>query len=173
MVRVLTAILSFYWAVAFTLAAAGCLDGYGGFAVPLAGSFVPLGTAAGHGLVAILFLWTAVTALADSRGGAGETVQIARLALSGAVFALTMGLSGEGASLSTASATPYAVQLGALLCTYLVVHLDGRGTDETVQKKGFQTVRAAARLTALGAAHHASLASISGRRVPADDEKDR
>lgn len=173
MSRILTAILSLHWAVVFALAAAERVDGYGGFAAPLSGSFIPLGIATGYGLVAILFLWTAVSALAGGRRSPGETVQVARLAFCGAVLALMVGLVGAGVSLSTAGATPFAVQLAALLCTYLVMRLDGREAEDGAQKEGFHTTRAAARLMALGAAHRTLLAPPGGRFVAANDEKDR
>lgn len=178
MSRIVTAILSFHWAIVFTLVAVGRLGGYGHLATwpgsdaPLADSLVALATAGGYGLVAILFLWTTLSALAG-RHEADETTQVARLAFCGAVLALTAALMGEGPSTSADRMAPFAVQLAALLCTYLVIRADVREAAGEKRHEGLHIRRsAAARRMALGAAHRTMLAP-PGRFVAANDEKER
>lgn len=174
--RILTALLAFHWTAAFAFAAARRLAvEQTGWPWPV--SFADLGMlaiAAAYGLAAILFLWTLIGAFVV-RDDTGDMADAGRLALAGAVAALTLDMIAQGIAPVSRAAMPYAAQLAALTGTYLVMQADRRLARQEPQAntRRRDTVNATARLMALGAAHRTMLDRRVSRFVAANDERRR
>jgi hypothetical protein len=169
--RILTSIVGFHWAAQFGLIAAAAaglispdqrLAGYGaGFPAEL-GETLAAGTALGFGLAAILFSWLLVSALFDRRMPAGETDDVARLAVAMAVGMLTLLVIAAAAGSLTISASVLLLQVAALLVSYLAIDAERRHALESVEDAPLT----GASSMALSAAHNALLIRISGRSGP-------
>lgn len=141
--KILVASLSVHWMVIFALAAfSAAPEGAG----PL---LTPALLATGYGLVATLFLWTAIAAWGGSRCDEIAALAVAVAAL---VLAAAVSISGmEGAT---------AMQIAALGATYLVIRAEAQTEPPpaTIDWSGEM-----ARRLALGAAHGSMLSRLSQR----------
>lgn len=175
--RILTIFIALHWTVVF--AALAALAGlHGGENFPAVLASIGIGFAAvtlpmpvpkalcgllaiGFGIVAALFLWTLVTALLD-RGNGNEADEVARLAFGSAVAVLTAVFLGcavmPGASGLYRS---MALELGALLASYLAVGAERRATAAAKGRAG-DPIGAAARAMALRAAHESLVHRLMG-----------
>lgn len=172
--RILTTVLSLYWAAAFAASAFGRLGaervsfGGVGHGWTTAGH---VAMAMGSALVAALFLWLLVSAVLDDGIVPGGTDEVATLAFGGAALMLTVTL---GASLFPAGRADIAapVSLAALLASYLVMHVERRywGRPPAAEAR---RIRAAARVMALSAVHDSMISRLAYPIVPANDERVR
>ncbi len=170
--RILIGVLSVHWLVIFGLLAgatmlcatdgAAALNSFGlpGGDMP-SGSLAYAGLALGCSLVALLFLWTLVSLLADEGKFPDETDEIAPIAFGAGVAMCTvmMVMSALGAAVWLLSSI--AVQMGALLISYLVFYADRRASFRRMSVAR-DDVRATAARMALGAAHNSLLPRLSG-----------
>ncbi|MBN9075231.1 MAG: hypothetical protein BGN87_03920 [Rhizobiales bacterium 65-79] len=175
--RILSIFIALHWTMVFAaLAALAGLHGGENFSAVLAA--VGIGFAAvtlpmpvpaalcgllaiGFGIVAALFLWTFVTALLD-RGHGNEVDEVARLAFGSAVAVLTAVFLG--CVLMPAASGLYrsmALELGALLASYLAVCAERRAT--AAKGRAGDPIDAAARAMALRAAHESLVHRLMGR----------
>ncbi len=174
--HVLSSVLALHWAVVFALLAYICIDGSRGIATALGvlglsiqGSrfpefenvavIAPLSIALLT--VAVLFCWAFVETVlnAAARPDAGESV--ARIAFICASFLLSLILIGGVAQGVNGLFMIVAVQMTALLASYVAVQAERRSAFAAMNLPEGD-VRAAARM-AMGAAHSSLLSRISGR----------
>lgn len=174
--HVLSSVLALHWAVVFALLAYICMDGSRG----MAAAFGVLGLSVqAHRLpelenvavlaplsialltVAVLFCWAFVETLlnAAARPDAGESV--ARIAFISASFLLSLILIGGVAQGINGLFMIVAIQMTALLASYIAVLAERRSTFAAMNLPEGD-VRAASRM-AVGAAHSSLLSRISGR----------
>lgn len=174
--HVLSSVLALHWAVVFALLAYVCMDGSRGIASALGvlglsvqgGRFPQLENAAVVAplsiallTVAVLFCWTFVETLlnATARPDAGESV--ARIAYISASFLLSLILIGGVAQGIDGLFMIVAIQMTALLASYIAVLAERRSTFAAMNLPEGD-VRTASRM-AMGAAHSSLLSRISGR----------
>jgi hypothetical protein len=152
------------------------LDRQGGFSVVLhaVGLGVPVGLprfadgqtistafASGFGLVAVLFLWTLLTALFEGEESS-ETDEVARLAFGGAIGMVTMlFLACAFASVQGFYAV-VALELAALAGSWLAISAEKRMMERAAPRQD-EPVQNAARLMALGAVHNSLLRRLQGQ----------
>ena len=174
--HVLSSFLALHWAVVFALLSYICIDGSRGIdaalgvlGVPIQGDRFP---ALDHFAVvaplsvalltvAVLFCWAFVETLlnAMARPDAGDSVvQIAFIAAS---FLLSLILIGGVAQGIDGLFMVIAIQMTALLASYVAVQAERRSVVAAMALQE-NDVRAAARM-AMGAAHSSLLSRISGR----------
>ena len=181
--RIVVAIVALHWAIAFALLAGitsragddgitallrglGFADGLAEMPL-LAGPEMTFGVALGFAVVAALFFWMLVSALSDDGIYPGDTDEVARVAFGGAVGLLTLMLLASSVAPAPALFSSVALQLGALLISYLVVQTDRQ--SQTAPAMEDEDMRQAARIMALGAAHSSLLSRIGS----STDEQDR
>ncbi|CDX14723.1 conserved membrane hypothetical protein [Mesorhizobium plurifarium] len=174
--HVLSSVLALHWAVVFALLAYICMDGSRGIATALgvlglsvqANRFPELENVALLAplsiallTVAVLFCWAFVETLlnAAARADAGESV--ARIAFISASFLLSLILIGGVAQGIDGLFMIVAIQMTALLASYIAVLAERRSTFAAMNLPEGD-VRAASRM-AMGAAHSSLLSRISGR----------
>lgn len=154
MQRILITSLSVHWTIMFGLAAFQ-------ISASATGVLAAAALAGAHALVAMLFLWLAVSVWGRA---SGEGDEIARSAFAGAVLVLAAAtLAGDAPLTMAASAT----QLAALGVTYLIVR-DEEAAFAGGQPGTKQLSGAFARRLALAAAHGAMLTRLSKRDAPTD-----
>ena len=174
--HVLSSFLAFHWAVVFALLAYICMDGSQGIATALGVLGVSI-----HGsrfpelehvavvapltiallIVAVLFCWAFVETLlnAAAKPDAGDSV--VRIAFISASFLLSLILIGGVAQGIDGLFMIVAIQMTALLASYVAVLAERRSTFAAMNLPEGD-VRAASRM-AIGAAHSSLLSRISGR----------
>ncbi len=183
--RILIGVLSLHWLVVFTLlAVAATISGTQGTPATLstfgihasaATLNLPSGTlaygalAVGFATVAVLFMWTLLSALADERGFPGETDEVARIAFGAGISMCTVLVVICATSAAYWLLPSIAVQFAALLVSYLVFHADRRAEARLAVART-DDVQATAALMALGAAHNSLLARLPGRSAAAAKE---
>ena len=147
--KILIASLSVHWTVVFALAA------FSAAPVDAAAILPAVGFATAHGLVAALFLWSALAALCDERC---DGIAALAIAVAAPVLAAGIAVSGmQGAA---------AMQMAALAATWLVIRA------ETPPEPAVRVVDRSgevARRLAIGAAHGSMLSRLS-RRGPTGEE---
>jgi hypothetical protein len=175
--RILSLFLALHWMIVFAALAMLCgVDGQGGFtavlhavglAVPsnlpyfAAGSAVSTGFASGFGLVAVLFLWTLLTALFDQEESGGMD-DVARIAFGSAIGMITiLFLVCAFASVQGFYGIT-ALELAALAGSWLAISGEKRLLEQPALPHG-EPVQSAARLMALGAAHNSLLRRLQGQ----------
>lgn len=177
--RFLTVLLSFYWIAFFSLAAwagllSGALPSVNGGILNMAGGFAPV---IANSLIAVLFLWTALSAVLDGAESGQQTEEIARLACAGGVGLMFMSfLNGATMSSAMLPGPGETSVLLALLVSYVVIRIERRDAPQREDKLAVATPVSMARLNALGAAHGSLLDRIPMPRVtasviPFDDMK--
>jgi hypothetical protein len=174
--HVLSSVLALHWAVVFALLAYICMDGSRGIAAALgvlglsvqASRFPELENLAVLAplsiallTVAVLFCWAFVETLLNTatRADAGESV--ARIAFISASFLLSLILIGGVAQGIDGLFMIVAIQMTALLASYVAVLAERRSSFAALHLPEGD-VRAAS-LMAMGAAHSSLLSRISGR----------
>ncbi|TPN88160.1 hypothetical protein FJ987_13685 [Mesorhizobium sp. CU2] len=174
--HVLSSFLALHWAVVFALLAFICMDGSQGIATALGvlgvsiqgdrfpqlehiAVVAPLSIALL--IVAVLFCWAFVETLlnATARPDAGESVM--RIAFISASFLLSLILIGGVAQGIAGLFMIIAIQMTALLASYVAVLAERRSVTNAMALHE-SDVRAATRM-AMGAAHSSLLSRISGR----------
>ncbi|PBB21658.1 hypothetical protein [Mesorhizobium sp. WSM4313] len=174
--HVLSSVLALHWAVVFALLAYVCMDGSRGIATALgvlglsvrgnrfphfenAAVVAPLSIALL--IVAVLFCWAFVETLlnAAARPDAGESV--ARIAFISASFLLSLILIGGVAQGIDGLFMIVAIQMTALLASYIAMLAERRSTFAAMHLPEGD-IRVASRM-AMGAAHSSLLSRISGR----------
>lgn len=172
--HILTSFLALHWAIVFALLALICIDGNRGVAAALGvlgatverNRFVdldnivvvaPLATALL--VVAVLFFWALVENLINDRtsAGADSVARIAFIAASGVLSMIVIGGAAQGIN---GLLMVVAVQLAALLASYVAMMAEQRST---VAAPGEGEIRAVAHGMAQAAAHNSLLSLISGR----------
>ncbi|OBQ75208.1 hypothetical protein [Mesorhizobium erdmanii] len=174
--HVMTSFLSVHWAIVFALLALICIDGDRGVAAALgvlgvtveSARFVnlenlvvvaPLATALL--VVSVLFFWAFVDSLISdaTSPGADSVVRIAFISASGVLSMILIGGAAQGIN---GLFMVVAVQLAALLASYVAM-LAERRSAEASDDLDF---RATAHTMAKAAAHNSLLSLISGRASP-------
>jgi hypothetical protein len=175
--RVLTIFIALHWTVVFAaLAALAGLHNGENFAAVLAAIGIEFAAvtlpmplpealcallAMGFGTVAALFLWLFVTALLD-RGSGNGTDDVARLAFGSAVAMFTLVFIGcASSSAAFGFYRSLAIELGALLASYLAVCAERRMMAAATPAGARD---AAARAMALRAAHESLVHRLLGGR---------
>ncbi|TPM37086.1 hypothetical protein [Mesorhizobium sp. B2-3-4] len=174
--HVLTSFLSVHWAIVFALLALICIDGNRGVAAALGvlgvtvesarvanldsiAVVAPLATALL--VVAVLFFWAFVDTLMNdgSNPGADSVVRIAFISASGVLSMILIGGAAQGIN---GLFMVVAVQLAALLASYVAMLAERR----SVAASDESDFRATAHSMAKAAAHSSLLSLISGRPGP-------
>ncbi|MFD2052649.1 hypothetical protein ACFSQT_05865 [Mesorhizobium calcicola] len=174
--HVLTSLLALHWTIVFALLALICIDGNRGVAAALGvlgasleGSrFVdldnaivvaPLATALL--VVAVLFFWAFVETLINdaTSEGVDSVARIAFISASGVLSLIVIGGAAQGIN---GLLMAVAVQLAALLASYVAMLAERRSTVAAVVPAEGE-IRAAAHGMAKAAAHNSLLSLISGR----------
>jgi hypothetical protein len=120
--------------------------------------------AVGFGIVASLFLWTLVTSFLDRRAEGNEADEVAGLAFGGAVAVFTLVFLGCAAGAEAIGLyRSMALEIGALLASYLAICAERRMAVAAVARAG-NPAGAAARTMTLHAAHDSLLARLGGRK---------
>ncbi|HEU4987251.1 MAG TPA: hypothetical protein VFT89_09320 [Rhizobiaceae bacterium] len=180
MTRVLTAALALHWMAAFAMTTAHAVGAAAGFRSD--GRFASLapssnwevigqaGIATGSALVAALFFWILVSALADQAAVVGIP-ELVRLAFSAAIAVTTLSLIAGLPGIYDTHAASSAMPLIALLFSYLVM----RGERNSPERAAIAVpdIKAPARLMALAAAHSSLLPRLGKTLVPANDRGKR
>lgn len=176
--HVLTSFLALHWAIVFALLAFICIDGNRGVAAALGvlGATIegtrfidldnaivvaPLATALL--VVAVLFFWAFVeTLINDATSQAVDSVaRIAFISASGVLSLIVVGGAAQGIN---GLFMVVAVQLAALLASYVAMLAERRSVAAVAQ--GDIEIRVAAHGMAAAAAHNSLLSLISGRTGP-------
>lgn len=176
--QLLTSFLALHWAIVFALLALICIDGNRGVAAALGvlGATIegtrfvdldnvvvvaPLATALL--VVAVLFCWAFVEALINdaTSPGADGVARIAFISASGVLSLIVIGGAAQGIN---GLFMVVAVQLAALLASYVAMLAERRSVVDAVAS-GEGEVRAVAHGMAKAAAHNSLLSLISGRTV--------
>jgi hypothetical protein len=176
--QVLTSFLALHWAIVFALLALICIDGNRGVAAALGvlGTTIegtrfvdldnvvvvaPLATALL--VVSVLFFWAFVEALINDAAspGADSVARIAFISASGVLSLIVIGGAAQGIN---GLFMAVAVQLAALLASYVAM-LAERRSVVAAAASGEGEVRAVAHGMAKAAAHNSLLSLISGRTV--------
>jgi hypothetical protein len=174
--HVLTSFLTLHWAIVFTLLALICIDGNRGVAAALGvlgatiegARFVhldnvvvvaPLATALL--VVAMLFFWAFVETLINNAAspGADSVARIAFISASGVLSLIVIGGAAQGIN---GLLMVVAVQLAALLASYVAMLAERRSVVVAAAPSEGE-LRAAAQSMAKAAAHNSLLSLISGR----------
>ncbi|MBZ9700750.1 MULTISPECIES: hypothetical protein [unclassified Mesorhizobium] len=174
--QVLTSFLALHWTIVFALLAIICIDGNRGVAGALgvlgvtieSARFVdlenvvvvaPLATALL--VVAVLFFWAFVEALINnaSNPGADSVARIAFISASGVLSLILVGGAAQGIN---GLFLVVAVQLAALLASYVAMLAERR----TLAASDEVEIHATAHSMARAAAHNSLLSLISGRPQP-------
>ncbi|HVW57782.1 MAG TPA: hypothetical protein VHC00_19070 [Rhizobiaceae bacterium] len=175
--RILSLFLALHWMIVFSALSLLCaLDRQGGFSIVLhmvglatpaglprfmSSQAVSTGFASGFGLVAVLFLWTLLTALFEDEESS-ETDEVARLAFGGAIGMVTiLFLACAFASVQGFYAA-VALELAALAGSWLAISAEKRMMERTVPRQN-EPVQNAARLMALGAVHNSLLRRLQSQ----------
>ena len=178
--RILTLFVSLHWTAVFAaLALLAGLNGGENFAavlaaigiqfpaealpMPVPAAFCAL-LAVGFGIVAVLFLWALVTGLLDRHADGNEADEVARLAFGSAVGVLTLvflGCAMRGEAIGIYRSI--AIEMAALLASYLAVYAERRMASAAAARAGSRTT-GAARTMALHAAHDSLLARLGAGR---------
>lgn len=173
---VLTSFLALHWAIVFALLAFLCIDGNRGVSAALGvlgvasdnvriadlDNFVvvaPLATALL--VVAVLFFWAFVETLVNDATNQGVD-SVARIAFISASSVLSLVVIGGAAQGIKGLFMVVAVQLAALLASYVAILAERRSSLAASAPKESE-VRAAAHGMAKAAAHNSLLSLISGR----------
>jgi hypothetical protein len=175
--RILSLFLALHWMIVFAALAMLCAFGrQGGFSAVLdtIGLSTPAGFsglmasqavctffASGFGLVAILFLWTLLTALFEEEE-AGGTDEVARLAFGGAIGMVTILFLVCALAAVKGFYAIVALELAALAGSWLAISAEKRMMERVALPRGEQ-VRDAARVMALGAAHNSLLRRLQSQ----------
>lgn len=174
--HVLTSFLTFHWAIVFALLAYICMDGNRGIATALGVLGVSAQASRFAGLenialvaplsialliVAVLFCWAFVETLLNmtARPDAGDSV--VRIAFLSASLLLSLILIGGVAQGVDGLFMVVAIQMTALLASYIAVLAERRATVAPVALR--ENTRATPHQMAMGAAHTSLLSRISGR----------
>jgi len=175
--HVLTSFLALHWAVVFALLAYICIDGDRGIAAALGVLGVSVQGSGFPGLehavvvgplsvallvVAVLFCWAFVETLLNitARPDGGDAV--VRTAFISAPFLLSLILVGGVAQGINGLFMVVAIQMTALLASYVAVLAERRSSLAAVTVHEGDA-RAAAHRMAMGAAHSSLLSRISGQ----------
>ncbi|WP_192245257.1 hypothetical protein [Mesorhizobium silamurunense] len=175
--HVLTSFLALHWAVVFALLAYICMDGNRGIASALGVLGVSVQSAGFPGLehavivaplsvalliVALLFCWAFVETLLNiaTRPDAGDAV--VRIAFISASFLLSIILVGGAAQGINGLFMVIAIQMTALLASYVAVLAERRSTVAAATLH-HGDARLTAQRMATSAAHSSLLSRISGR----------
>lgn len=178
--HVLTSFLALHWAVVFALLAYICMDGDRGIASALGVLGVSAPGSRFPGLehavvvaplsialliVAVLFCWAFVETLLNiaTRPDAGDSV--VRIAFISASFLLSLILIGGVAQGINGLFMVVAVQMTALLASYVAVLAERRSAVAAMALHD-KDVHVSAHRMAMGAAHSSLLSRISGRPEP-------
>lgn len=179
--RILTLFVSLHWTIVFAaLALLAGLHGGENFGAVLAsiGIQFPVDAlpmpvpaalcallAVGFGIVGALFLWMFVTGAFDRRIADNEADEVARLAFGGAVGIFTVVFVGcATASEASGLYRSVAVEMGALLVSYLAVCAERRMVVAAAETREAESVGNAARNMALHAVHDSLVARLAGGR---------
>ncbi|PZV36352.1 hypothetical protein [Mesorhizobium kowhaii] len=173
--HVLTSFLALHWAIVFALLALICIDGNRGVAAALGvlGATIegtrfvdldnvivvaPLATALL--VVAVLFFWAFVETLVNdaSSQGVDSVARIAFISASGVLSLIVIGGAAQGIN---GLFMVVAVQLAALLASYVAMLAERRSVAAVAPAD--DEIRAAAHGMAKAAAHNSLLSLISGR----------
>ncbi|MFB9979428.1 hypothetical protein ACFSQQ_14570 [Mesorhizobium kowhaii] len=173
--HVLTSFLALHWAIVFALLALICIDGNRGVAAALGvlGATIegtrfvdldnvivvaPLATALL--VVAVLFFWAFVETLVNdaTSQGVDSVARIAFISASGVLSLIVIGGAAQGIN---GLFMVVAVQLAALLASYVAMLAERRSVAAVAPADG--EIRAAAHGMAKAAAHNSLLSLISGR----------
>ncbi|UCI05577.1 hypothetical protein [Mesorhizobium sp. B1-1-8] len=174
--HILTSFLALHWAVVFALLAYICMDGDRGIASALGVLGVSVQNSTLPGLehaaivaplsialliVAVLFCWAFVETLLNiaARPEAGDSV--VRIAFISASFLLSLILVGGVAQGVNGLFMVVAIQMTALLASYVAVLAERRSA--TAMTLHESELHVAAHRMAIGAAHSSLLSRISGR----------
>ncbi|WP_256752779.1 hypothetical protein [Mesorhizobium sp. Mes31] len=174
--HVLSSFLALHWAIVFGLLALICIDGNRGVAAALGvlGATIegtrfvdldnvivvaPLATALL--VVAVLFFWAFVETLVNdaTSAGADSVARIAFISASGVLSLIVIGGAAQGIN---GLLMAVAVQLAALLASYVAM-LTERRSAVAAAASGEGEIRAVAHGMAKAAAHNSLLSLISGR----------
>jgi hypothetical protein len=173
----LTSFLALHWAIVFALLAFICIDGNRGVAAALA--VLGLDVENGHitGLenaavvaplsitllvVAVLFCWAFVETVINMAANPDAKDSVVRIAFISASGVLSLVLVGGAAQGIDGLFMVVAVQLTALLASYVAVLAEQRVTRAEAFVADNE-IRATAHVMAKGAAHSSLLSRISGR----------
>jgi hypothetical protein len=174
---ILTSFLALHWAVVFALLAFICIDGNRGVAgalgvlgVAIQGtSLVDLENAAVVAplaiallVVAVLFCWVFVESLVNAAVSPDGADSVARTAFISASAVLSLILIGGAAQGINGLFVAVAVQLAALLASYVAMLAERRSVFAGAVSREAES-RATAHAMAKGAAHGSLLSRISGR----------
>jgi hypothetical protein len=171
--RILSIVLSLYWAANFAVSAVswsaaerfvtgvGAPDGWAAAA--------HLAIGAGCAVTAALFAWLFFATLLGDDAVPGQCDEVAYTAFTGAAAVLTVTMVlGTIMDNGTGTGTgPFS--MAALLASYLAVHVERRAWGRPSEAQ-LAEIRAAARLMALGAAHDTMVARLAPPIVPANDD---
>lgn len=175
--RILSFFLALHWMIVFSALATLCaLDRQGGFSVVLhaVGLAAPAGLprlmtsqavstafASAFGLVALLFLWTFLTALFEDEQSS-ETDEVARLAFGCAVGVVTILFLTCALASAQGFYGVVALELAALAGSWLAISAEKRMMDRAIPRQN-EPVQNAARLMALGAVHNSLLRRLQNQ----------
>ena len=174
---ILTSFLALHWAAVFALLAFICVDGNRG----VAGALGVLGVAVENTrladldnaavvaplavallVVAVLFCWVFVESLVNVAESPDGADSVARTAFISASAILSLILVGGAAQGINGLFLVVAVQLAALLASYVAMHAERRSVFAVAISREAES-RATAHAMAKGAAHGSLLSRISGR----------
>ncbi|MER8624653.1 hypothetical protein [Mesorhizobium sp. M1143] len=175
--HILTSFLALHWALVFALLAFICVDGNRGVAGALgvlgvvventrladldnAAVVAPLAIALL--VVAVLFCWGFVESLVNAAASPDEADSVARTAFISASAVLSLILIGGAARGINGLFLVVAVQLAALLASYVAMLAERRSVFAVMVSREAES-RATAHAMAKGAAHGSLLSRISGR----------
>jgi hypothetical protein len=173
--HILSSFLTLHWAVIFALLAFICIDGNRGVAAALGllgvavqntrfsdleNAIVVAPLAVALLVVSVLFCWALIETLTSDRANPDDSVtRIAFICASGVLSLIVVGGAAQGVN---GLFMAVAVQLAALLASYVVMHAEQRSVSAAAAP-GTGEIRAAAHVMAQAAAHNSSLSRISGR----------
>jgi hypothetical protein len=174
---ILTSFLALHWAAVFALLAFICVDGNRGVAgalgvlgvamenthlVELDNAAVVAPLAVALLVVAVLFCWVFVESLVNAAANPDGADSVARTAFVSASAVLSLILIGGAAQGINGLFMIVAVQLAALLASYVAMHAERRSVLAVAISREAES-RATAHAMAKGAAHGSLLSRISGR----------
>ena len=174
---VLTSFLALHWAIVFALLAFVCVDGKRGAAAALgllgagvhdaglanldnAAIAAPLAVA--FLILAVLFCWAFVEVFANDANNPYATDNVIKIAFTAAAIVLSLILVGGTAQGISGLFLVVAVDLAALMVSYLAICAE-RWSALVAAPAGGGEIRAAARAMAQAAAHNSMLVRLSGR----------
>jgi hypothetical protein len=175
--HILTSFLALHWAVVFALLAVICIGGNHGVAealgvlgvavhetrfVDLENAIVVAPLSIALLVVAVLFCWALVETLVNFGINPNAADSIMRIAFISASGVLSLILIGGAAQRIEGLFMVVAVQLAALLASYVAMLAERRSAYAVVVSNDNE-IRAVAHVMARGAAHSSLLSRISGR----------